>query len=145
MDVLKGFSERLIELMQENGLNADKLSKKLGVAPTIIRRWCLPQKDIYYSNLLQVANYFNCSLDFLCGRSDVVLDFVPKECPPFMEWLPTVIKERGKSTYKIFKDTRIKSSYFAKWRKGREPLLSSLGILADYLDCSLDRLVGRDR
>lgn len=145
MDVLKGFSERLIELMQENGLNAEKLSKKLGVAPTIIRRWCLPQKDIYYSNLLQVANYFNCSLDFLCGRSDVVLDFVPKGCPPFMEWLPTVIKERGKSTYKIFKDTRIKSSYFAKWRKGREPLLSSLGILADYLDCSLDRLVGRDR
>ena len=145
MDVLKGFSERLIELMQENGLNAEKLSKKLGVAPTIIRRWCLPQKDIYYSNLLQVANYFNCSLDFLCGRSDVVLDFVPKECPPFMEWLPTVIKERGKSTYKIFKDTRIKSSYVAKWRKGREPLLSSLGILADYLDCSLDRLVGRDR
>ena len=49
MDVLKGFSERLIELMQENGLNAEKLSKKLGVAPTIIRRWCLPQKDIYYS------------------------------------------------------------------------------------------------
>ncbi len=145
MDVLKGFSERLIELMQENGLNAEKLSKKLGVAPTIIRRWCLPQKDIYYSNLLQVANYFNCSLDFLCGRSDIVLDFVPQECPPFMEWLPTVIKERGKSTYKIFKDTRIKSSYFAKWRKGREPLLSSLGILADYLDCSLDRLVGRDR
>ena len=145
MDVLKGFSERLIELMQENGLNAEKLSKKLGVAPTIIRRWCLPQKDIYYSNLLQVANYFNCSLDFLCGRSDIVLDFVPKECPPFMEWLPTVIKERGKSTYKIFKDTSIKSSYFAKWRKGREPLLSSLGILADYLDCSLDRLVGRDR
>ena len=145
MDVLKGFSERLIELMQENGLNAEKLSKKLGVAPTIIRRWCLPQKDIYYSNLLQVANYFNCSLDFLCGRSDVVLDFVPKECPPFMEWLPTVIKERGKSTYKIFKDTRIKSSYFAKCRKGREPLLSSLGILADSLDCSLHRLVGRDR
>lgn len=145
MDVLKGFSERLIELMQENGLNAEKLSKKLGVAPTIIRRWCLPQKDIYYSNLLQAANYFNCSLDFLCGRSDIVLDFVPQECPPFMEWLPTVIKERGKSTYKIFKDTRIKSSYFAKWRKGREPLLSSLGILADYLDCSLDRLVGRDR
>ena len=145
MDVLKGFSERLIELMQENGLNAEKLSKKLGVAPTIIRRWCLPQKDIYYSNLLQVANYFNCSLDFLCGRSDIVLDFVPKECPPFMEWLPMVIKERGKSTYKIFKDTRIKSSHFALWRKGREPLLSSLGILADYLDCSLDRLVGRDR
>ena len=145
MDVLKGFSERLSELMQENGLNAESLGKAINIAPPVIRRWCLPYKDAYYKNVVRVADYFNCSLDFLCGRSDVVLDFAPKKCPPFMEWLPTVIKERGKSTYKIFKDTRIKSSYFAKWRKGREPLLSSLGILADYLDCSLDRLVGRDR
>lgn len=145
MDVLAGFSERLIELMEENGLNAESLSKKIGVAPTIIRRWCLPYKDTYYSNVLKVADYFQCSLDYLCNRSDIVLDFMPKPCPPFMEWLPTVIKESGKTTYKIFKNTKIKSSYFSLWRKGRDPQLSSLGVLADYLECSLDRLVGRDR
>ncbi len=145
MDVLEGFSNRLKELMEENGLNAESFSKKIGVAPTIVRRWCLPHKDIYFSNVLRVAEYFNCSFDYLCKRSEIILDFTPKPCPPFMEWLPIVIKEQGKSTYKIFKDTKIKSSYFALWRKGREPLLSSLGVLADYLDCSLDRLVGRDR
>ena len=101
MDVLKGFSERLSELMQENGLNAESLGKAINIAPPVIRRWCLPYKDAYYKNVVRVADYFNCSLDFLCGRSDVVLDFAPKKCPPFMEWLPTVIKERGKSTYKI--------------------------------------------
>ena len=145
MDVLEGFSNRLKELMEENGLNAESFSKKIGVAPTIVRRWCLPHKDIYFSNVLRVAEYFNCSFDYLCKRSEIILDFTPKPCPPFMEWLPIVIKEQGKSTYKIFKDTKIKSSHFALWRKGREPLLSSLGVLADYLDCSLDRLVGRDR
>ena len=145
MDVLAGFSGRLIELMDENGLNAESLGKAIDIAPPVIRRWCLPYKDTYYKNVVRVANYFNCSLDYLCKRSEIVLDFTPKPCPPFMEWLPTVIKESGKTTYKIFKDTKIKSSYFTLWRKGGEPQLSSLGILADYLDCSLDRLVGRDR
>ena len=83
MDVLKGFSERLSELMQENGLNAESLGKAINIAPPVIRRWCLPYKDAYYKNVVRVADYFNCSLDFLCGRSDIVLDFVPKECPPF--------------------------------------------------------------
>lgn len=145
MDILSGFSERLLELMQENGLNAESLGKELGVAPTVVRRWCLPHKDAYFSNVVRVADYFHCSLDFLCGRSEIILDFTPKPCPPFMEWLPIVIKESGKTTYKIFKDTKIKSSYFTLWRKGREPQLSSLGVLADYLGCTLDRLVGRDR
>ena len=74
MDVLKGFSERLSELMQENGLNAESLGKAINIAPPVIRRWCLPYKDAYYKNVVRVADYFNCSLDFLCGRSDIVLD-----------------------------------------------------------------------
>lgn len=48
------------------------------------------------------------SLDYLCGRSEKYLDFTPKACPPLMEWLPTVINECGKNTYRIFEDTRIK-------------------------------------
>lgn len=145
MNILQGFSKRLIELMEENELNPEKLSKEIGVAPTIVRRWCIPNKDVYFSNLLRVAEYFNCSLDYLCNRSNIILDFIPKPCPPLMEWLPKVIKESGKTSYKIFKDTKIKSSYFTLWRKGGEPQLSSLGILSDYLHCSLDHLVGRDR
>ena len=145
MDILSNFSERLIELMEENDLNAERLGKRTNINPTVIRYWKKPEKDIYVSSLIKVADYFKCSLDFLCKRSETYLDYTPKECPPFMKWLPTVITENGKTTYRIFKDTRIKSSYFASWRKGAEPLLSSLGELADYLGCTLDRLVGRDR
>lgn len=145
MNILEGFSKRLIELMEENGSNPEKLSKEIGVAPTIVRRWCIPNKDVYFSNVLHVAEYFNCSLDYLCNRSNIILEFIPKPCPPLMEWLPNVIKESGKTSYRIFKDTKIKSSYFTLWRQGGEPQLSTLGILADYLHCSLDHLVGRDR
>lgn len=145
MDILSNFSERLIELMKENDLNAEKLAKALNIEPTVVRRWCLPNKDAFISSLIKLAEYFECSLDYLCKRSDTFLDYKPKECPPFMEWLPTVIKERGKTTYQIFTQTRIKSSYFTSWRQGSEPLISSLGVLADFLDVSLDHLIGRDR
>jgi len=145
MDILSNFSERLIELMEEHDLNPESLGKVMKVDPTTIRYWKKPEKNIYISNLIKVADYFKCSLDFLCKRSETYLDYTPKKCPTFMKWLPTIIKENGKTTYRVFKDTRIKSSYFALWRKGSEPLLSSLGELADYLDCTLDRLVGRDR
>lgn len=144
MDILANFSERLIDLMKENGLNAETLGKSMNIDPTVIRRWKRPEKDIFISSLVKIADYFECSLDYLCKRSDQYLNYTPKKCPPLMEWLPIVIKECGKNTYRIFEDTRIKSAHFALWRKGTEPLLSSLAILADYLDCSLDRLVGRE-
>lgn len=144
MEILLKFTGRLKELMKENNLNAEKLGKVSGIASQQIRRYT-KGKDIYLSTLLRLADFFKCSLDYLCGRSETYLDFTPKPCPLFMEWLPTILSECGKTTYRIFEDTRIKSSYFADWRKGSEPLLSTLGILSDYLDCTLDRLVGRDR
>ncbi len=145
MNILADFAERLSELMKENDLNAEKLAKVFGIDPTVVRRWCLPHKDAYISSIVKLADYFNCSIDYLCKRSDVFLDYAPKECPPFMEWLPVVLKEQEKTTYQVFTQTRIKSSYFTSWRQGSEPLISSLGVLADFLDVSLDYLVGRDR
>ena len=144
MDILTKFAEKLNDLMKENDLNAERLGKLSGITSQQIRRYA-HGKDIYLSTLLRLVDYFKCSLDYISSRSNTYIDFTPKECPPFMEWLPTVIKECGKTTYQIFEYTQIKSSYFAGWRKGSEPLLSSLVILADYLDCSLDRLIGRDR
>ncbi len=144
MNVLPKFSESLTELMRDSNLNAERLGKLTNISPAQIGRYT-KGKDISLAVLLRLAEYFNCSLDYLCGRSDVKLSFTPKQCPPLMEWLPAVIKESGKTTYKVFKNTRIKSSYFVNWRKGGKPLLSSLGELADYLECSLDRLIGRDR
>ena len=142
---MSNFSERLAELMEEKDLSAEELGEKLKVSSRAVRHWEKSEKNIFISNFIKVADYFKCSLDFLCKRSETYLDYTPKECPPFMEWLPTVIKENKKTTYRIFRDTRIKSAHFALWRKGTEPLLSSLGELADYLGCTLDRLVGRDR
>lgn len=97
------------------------------------------------SHLIAIADYFNCSLDYLVGRSDTYLDYVPKECPPFYEYLRELLAKRKVTKYRVNTDTRIKSSHFVDWKKGADPQLYSLVELADYLDISIDVLVGRDR
>ena len=47
MDILSNFSKTFKDLLEENELNAEKFGKTIGFDPTVVRRWCLPNKDIY--------------------------------------------------------------------------------------------------
>lgn len=62
------FSERLKELRLEKGLTQMKLAEATGLSQAGIAKWengnRLPSLDC----LLSLANYFECSLDFLVGR-----------------------------------------------------------------------------
>ena len=97
-----------------------------------------------FSNL-KIADYFDCSLDFLSGRSDVALDFQPQKPPAFYPHLRTLIKNKGITRTHINRDTRVKSSHFVDWKNGSDPHIFSLIELADYLDISLDILIGREK
>ena len=73
------FHERLTELMIEKGLNTVSLAAAIGVSDETVRRWKNGERDILLSQLVKLADYFHCSLDFLAGRSDVVLDYQVRE------------------------------------------------------------------
>lgn len=137
-------SERLTELMNENGLNNIDLANILGVTPCSVGRWRRGVKNMRLSQFVQIANYFNCSLDFLVGRSETYLDFIPKACPPFYDHLKEILSQKGISKNNINTHTKIKSSHFVDWKNGAEPQIHSLIELADYLDISLDLLLGRE-
>ena len=144
MNKISYFSDRLSELMIEHNIKSEVLAEKIGVNGSIVRRWILSDTDIQRSNLIKLAEFFDCSIDFLTGRSDTILDFISHECPPFSDILPSVIKKCGKTSYKIRKETKIKGYHLYKWSKGSDPKLSSLILLADYLNCTIDFLVGRE-
>lgn len=55
-----------------------------------------------------------------------------------------ILQERNVSAYKLSKDTGIPQGMISYWRTGkRMPSAESLNVLADYLDCSVDYLLGR--
>ena len=137
-------SERLTELMEIRGLTNAELASEINVSSVSISRWKKGTSYILFSNCLKLANYFNCSLDFLVGRSETLIDFTPKSCPPFYSHFRALIKKLGISRNKINRETSIKSSHFVDWKNGSDPNVFSLIELADYLDITIDCLVGRD-
>ncbi len=137
--------ERLTELMDEKGISNKEMAKALGVALGTVGYWKKGKNNMRLPQFIAIADYFNCSLDFLAGRSETFIDFVPKERPPFYEHLKMLMADKGISRNKINRETKIKSSHFVDWKNGAEPQIYSLVELADYLDISIDCLIGRDR
>lgn len=137
-------SERISEMLTECNLSAAELAKDIGVSVSSVRRWKRGTKYMRLFQAVALADRFGCSLDYLTGRSDTYLDFTPRRRPPFYEQLRAIMNEKGVSRNRINRETRIKSSHFTDWKNGAEPHILSVIELADYLDVSVDILVGRD-
>ena len=56
-----------------------------------------------------------------------------------------IIEERKITGYKLAKETGISESLFSKWREKPSSKIASqnLELIADYLGCSVDYLLGR--
>ena len=72
MKGLISFSERLSELMFDAAnITTDKLGEAIGTSGALVRMWRLGKNIPSLANAVKIADFFNCSLDFLFGRSDV--------------------------------------------------------------------------
>lgn len=139
-------SDRLSELMIHKGVDSKTLAKEIGVSESTISRWKSNSKYMLLSGALKIADFFNCSLDFIVGRSETMIDFTPQRVlPHFYENLRSIMKQRNVTRYEINAKTKIKSSHFVDWGRGSDPHILSLVELADYLEVTLDYLVGREK
>lgn len=65
------FARRLEYLMIRYGFTAVDLAKKADVKPATIRSYCKCDREPRgMSMMVTIANTFNVSLDWLCGRSN---------------------------------------------------------------------------
>lgn len=64
------FSNRLKELMAEKSVNTIQLQKTTNITNQAISLWLAEKREpkLYY--LWVLADYFNCSIDYLVGRTD---------------------------------------------------------------------------
>ena len=64
------FSTRLRELRKSKNVNQTTLGNDVGVTLKQIQRYEHGLNEPTLSVLIALADYFNVSLDYLCGRSD---------------------------------------------------------------------------
>lgn len=68
--MVEKFSERIKELREEKGLSQRQLAVEINVSQANISRWENGTQDPSTEWLVNLADYFNVSVDFLLGRED---------------------------------------------------------------------------
>lgn len=65
------FNERLRELRKEKGLTQAQTAKELSIAYRNYQRLEADGNTPNFLNLVQIADFFGVSMDYLAGRTDI--------------------------------------------------------------------------
>jgi len=65
------FSERLIQLRKNKGLSQIALAREVGVSSRVYQAYEYGSSEPGMGNLVKIANFFDVSLDYLTGRTDM--------------------------------------------------------------------------
>ena len=64
-------SERILKILAERGITGYKVAKATGLTSSLFTEWRRkPSSKIYSGNLVLVADYLGCSVDYLLGRTE---------------------------------------------------------------------------
>lgn len=64
------FAERLRELREEKGCSREQLAHTLKVSVRTISYWENGKRECSFEMISAIADYFDCSVDYLLGRTD---------------------------------------------------------------------------
>lgn len=65
------FNERLKSLRFQNGVTQKAIAEGIGVTPVSVQRFEYGTAKPKLDTVIKIADFFNVSLDYLIGRSDV--------------------------------------------------------------------------
>jgi len=140
------FVDVVKDLLLEYNIGIQELSKATGIDDSVLYdhlHGSVPK--ITYA--VKIADYFNCSLNYLMG-----LDESPNETlfnnsydvSVFSDRYDELLIENRVTHHKLSKTNGLNYSSHYAWRRGAEPSMNSLIIIASYFDTSIDYLIGRN-
>lgn len=145
MVILSKFGETLCDLMFENNMTAKALATVLNIPAPTITRYRKAQHLPTVENLVKIADYFHRSTDFLLGLEPENATLTFKTCPPFSQQIVFLTKHFRLAFYSFYHKLNIPESTFFEWKNGSSlPNIESIKKIADYLDCRIDFVLGRE-
>jgi transcriptional regulator with XRE-family HTH domain len=63
--------ERTLYLIEKHDLTKNKLSVQTGISSGLIGDWVARRKEPSLRNAIKIADYFDVSLDYLVGRTEI--------------------------------------------------------------------------
>lgn len=139
------FKDVFQRLLEEHDIKAKPLGKKIGIDNTSIyfyKRGSLPNVE----NAVKLANYFNCTLNYLFGLDTYPDEFdfsLTYDISKFYDRYDALLEEKECSHYYLSTLIGLCDSSKDAWKKGAIPKMESLIKIAKFFDVSIDYLVGR--
>ena len=65
------FTDKFIEILQRDNITAYQIAKETGISQGLMGEYKKGIKLPTINNLIKIADYLDCSIDFLLGRTDV--------------------------------------------------------------------------
>ena len=138
------FSDILSDLIEEKGLSLRKVaieSKVSAIQYSKYLRGNYPTVDV----AVRIADYFNCSLDYLFGVSDQkhIVTYKGYDLSVFLPRYQNTLMENKITHWKFAKNYGLSESTLRHWKYGETPSIPSLILIATNLSVSIDYLIGR--
>jgi hypothetical protein len=145
MVILSKFAETLGDLLFEQKTDAKTLSARIGVEGSTVTRYLRTDRAPSIQNLILLADYFQCSTDFLLGLENENHTHTFTVCPPFSVQIGKVLQHFGCSFYRLSVEANIHQSTVYDWKSGkRVPTLDNVVKIAEFFDCTVDFVLGRE-
>lgn len=68
------FNGVFVQYLQDKGITAYKVAKETGISQGLMNEYKNGKRTPTTDNLIKIADYLDCSIDFLLGRSKTELD-----------------------------------------------------------------------
>ncbi len=136
------FSDNLYEVMNERKITVPELAEMSGVKAERIYDYKLHEPSLV--SAAKIADALHLSLDYLAGK-EVEPNFTPPK-----EWkinfynnLVSFLETQNIPKRHLCYALNYSTACFTLWKNGALPLFSTLIEISNYLDCSIDKLIGR--
>lgn len=139
---MSNFDETLKELLEDRNLSKSELSTIIGIPVSTI--YNLKRFNPTVENAILIADYFSSSLDYFEKKTNELNYHYNKAYKiNFYNNLRNIMKEQSIKKVKLCDDLGISHSSIERWAKGILPTYANLILVAEYLDISIDKLLGR--
>lgn len=109
---IMGLDERLTELRKQSKLSQDALAKKVGVHPNVIGRYERGEAKPTIEVATKMADVFEVSVDYLVGKTDLLIDQNILNQLTTIQKLPNEEKERILFTLEaLLRDAKTRAAY----------------------------------
>lgn len=135
---------RIKEILEADENRCYEIANILNIDKTIIYDWRNGNSMPNFDNLIKFADYFGYSIDYILSRTNDDAEYHTINLMPFGEHLKDILKIKNITKYKLFKDCKLSNSYKVRWfNQNVKPSVANLIKMADYLNVSMDELMGR--